>query len=162
MVATKHRENWLSPMNRIRWIRAFRTRAMRVTLRDGRRFSIRYTSQNIGVSGESVKVAVVSPADGSFFPSGNFRLSKVVNRDWVTEASREDNPPGLYLRCLDEFIQNDDLQGVRVDDYWPDLIDKVQATLRRGFANAKTTRGKRAEHVKVVTDKGKVFLVKDV
>lgn len=158
---TSVEESWMSPMNRIRWYRAFKARATSVTIRDGRRFNIYYIEQNVGLEKTAVKLAVVKPVPGEgFVPCGKFRLEKVTDRAWVTASDIAEPTPSLYLRFLDEFIQSD-LEGVRVDDHWPALLDKEKATLRRGFAAAKTTRGRHAAHVKVMTDNGKVYLVKE-
>lgn len=156
-------ESWTSPMNRVRWIRAFRARAKGVTLRDGRKFNIKYID-NPFYSGDDKpidkKVAFASPVLG-FAPTGYFRLSKVTDKLWITEGDREDAPPGTYIAYLDEFVANTDLLGVSVVENWPGLEGKKVTTLKAGFSKAKSDRGKRAEGVKVVVDDDTVFLVKE-
>jgi hypothetical protein len=94
--------DWLSPLNRINWIRAFKTRATTCTLRDGRKFNIKYSSDNqSGVkplfyktTEETRELAHVSPADTEqngnmkLIPRGYFDMSKVTDKAWIYEGRK--------------------------------------------------------------------------
>lgn len=151
-------EYWLSPMNRVRWLKAFRSKAKVCTLRDGRKFKIRYERKKLFSHNGMVDIAVVTPTKG-FVPTGQFRMEKVTDKSWIMESSVDDSP-GLYEAYLDEFI-NSDLQGVSVVEQWPSLEGKRAATQRRGFGVAKINRGKKAEGITVANIEGTVFLLKE-
>jgi len=134
-------ENWLTPTNKVLWMKAFRSRAEHVELRDGRRFQIKYKT-------------------ATFFPSdGPKEYAWVTDQLWLTESDRPDVPESKYSLYLDEFIDSD-VQGVLVTNMWPELRGRLHKTLQRAFTTAKAARGKKAEHVLVATDDNKVFLLK--
>lgn len=73
-------KNWISPTNKIVWIKAFRRKATKVTLPkpDGRTFICQYDLR----PGE----VLVTPANGrSFVPRGWFNLDKVTNEEWLDD-----------------------------------------------------------------------------
>ena len=74
-------EDWLSPLNRIIWMAAFRKKEQTVTLRDGRKFVIDYDRR----PGE----VFVKPAKGSgdLVPRGFFNLKKVTENVWLAESN---------------------------------------------------------------------------
>lgn len=76
MTEIKQREDWLSPMNRIIWIKAFRAKDTEVTLRDGRKFIMDY--------GKKPGVVFVKAKDERV-PRGSFELEKVTHNSWLTE-----------------------------------------------------------------------------
>lgn len=83
----KAAEDWLSPLNRIDWYRAFKARDRIVTLRDGRRFEIDYDHMEmIKSTGEKRKLVHVRPADGRLSPRGFFDLKEVTSKQWITEG----------------------------------------------------------------------------
>jgi hypothetical protein len=79
--STKHpvvkRENWMSPLNRIIWLNAFKARQTNVIVRDGRRFTLDYTqrSGHVWVS--------IEPPD--HHPCGWFDLENMVDELFLTE-----------------------------------------------------------------------------
>lgn len=149
-------------MNRMIWIRAFRTKADKVELLDGRKFTIKYIKNPFYSNSEKGDklVALVRPVRG-YIPMGYFRMSRVTDKLWITESDRDDTKPSGYIVKLEEFL-NSDLNGVQVDEQWPDLNSKTMETLRRGFNLAKSQISRKAENVNVVVNEGKVFLVKGV
>ena len=78
MVANKY-EDWLSPMNRMVWMKAFKAKETTVTLRDGRKFIIDYDKRPGQI--------FVKPASGTYVPRGYFDEKKVTNHLWVLETS---------------------------------------------------------------------------
>ena len=158
MSLTTKREAAFSPLNKIVWMKAIRARKRSVTLRDGRKFKLAYKRQRL--TSEYREVVWFEPVSDEFAPCGYLRLSIVTDKLWLEESDRADMPDGKYVVMLDEFI-NSDLQGVEASDHWPELKGRLKATLQRGFAEAKVTRGKGADFVKVTTVEGRVFLLKE-
>jgi len=156
--STIKREAAFSPLNKIVWMKAIRARKLHVTLRDGRRFRLVYKRQRL--TSEHREVVWFEPMNEEFAPCGYLRLSIVTDKLWLEESDRADMPDGKYVVMLDEFI-NSDLQGVEASDHWPELKGRLKATLQRAFAQAKVTRGKGADHVKITTVEGRVFLLKE-
>jgi hypothetical protein len=154
------RESAFTPLNKVLWMKAFRHRAKRVELRDGREFKLRYGNRRFGNRSEATDYVWFEPASEEFAPCGYLRMEIVTAKSWLTESDRPDMPDGKYVLMLDKFIDSD-IQGTEVRDLWPDLKGRLKATLQRGFSQAKIHRGKAADHVKVVTDGDAVFLLKD-
>lgn len=75
-------EDWLSPMNKLIWIKAFKAKQTQVTVRDGRKFTIQYKKRN------NVDIVFIRPVVGSV-PMGFFELRKVTEPSWL-----EENPGG--------------------------------------------------------------------
>jgi hypothetical protein len=74
------KEDWLSPMNRLLWQKAFKSKVATVTLRDGRKFNLDYEKKNGFVS--------VTLADkSSYVPRGTFDLKKVTHSSWLSETN---------------------------------------------------------------------------
>jgi hypothetical protein len=77
------KEDWLSPLNRIIWLRAFRARQTLVTLRDGRKFTVDYDR----IPGK----AWVDIASSEVNPCGWFDMERVTDDLFLSE---QDNPRG--------------------------------------------------------------------
>jgi len=73
-------EDWLNPMNKILWIKAFRSKSPTVTLRDGRKFTIKYARRN------NIDIVEVRPVDG-LVPMGFFELKKVTDNSWLSDGN---------------------------------------------------------------------------
>ena len=86
----KH-EDWMSPLNKVIWMRAFRKKQTEVTLRDGRKFEINYNVRPLvfASTGEKFDLVHVQPADGTFAPCGYFRLKEVTDPRWVSRDDKE-------------------------------------------------------------------------
>jgi hypothetical protein len=155
-------ENWKSPMNRLRFLRAIRDRENKVTLRDGRVFKLRYIPNPFHSKDEEVedKQTVLVIPERGFAPMGYFRISQVTAKEWVTESDRRESPPGMYVRMLLDFIKLD-LAGIQVDKQWPELEGKDINVVKRGFATAKSQHSKQAENIKVIKFEDQIFLVKE-
>ena len=153
-------DDWMSPLNRVTWRNALTKRAAQATLTDGRKFKITYSKKPFGVAGEMIEVAWLFPAGHAFAPCGYLSIEKALDYTWLMEAGQEEGPPGLYVRLLDEFISNDALIGVNVVENFEEMKGRQLQTMRRGFGQAKLARGKKADHVGIVTDDGVLFLVK--
>lgn len=69
--------DWLDPLNRIAFQRAFKTREPQVQLRDGREFILSYIYQK----NEHPKV-LVTPKSG-LVPMGTFNLNVVTDPLWL-------------------------------------------------------------------------------
>lgn len=80
-------EDWMSPLNRIIWLNAFRRRATEVTLRDGRKFSVDYT--------QKPGKAWVDIIGGSTHPCGWFDLERVTNELFLSEQERKDKAASM-------------------------------------------------------------------
>ena len=74
-------EDWLSPMNKLIWMKAFKARSNHATLRDGRKFKIKYKHRN------KTEIAQVSPVQG-LVPMGSFELRSVTDSSWLDDESR--------------------------------------------------------------------------
>lgn len=90
MAKTPKHEDWMSPLNKVIWMRAFRKKETEVTLRDGRKFEINYDVRPLvyPTTGETFELVHVQPSDGKFAPSGYFRLKVVTDPDWVKEDNK--------------------------------------------------------------------------
>jgi hypothetical protein len=79
--------NWLDPLNKMIWQRAFKARAKDMTLRDGRVFKIRYEPGK-DREGKPVTMAWVQ-VDGwvTNGPCGWFVVEKVLDPTWVRDVS---------------------------------------------------------------------------
>ena len=72
------REDWMSPLNKIIWLKAFRAKQTEVTIRDGRRFRLDY---------DRIPGKVWVSFDGAaFHPCGWFDLKKVTNQLWLQDT----------------------------------------------------------------------------
>lgn len=149
-------EDWLSPLNRVKFQRAFRNKAAQVVLRDGRKFVLKYTKKRF--YGERVEVVFISP-EYEFVPCGYFRMEKVLEKDWLFEQEQQQQTPGIYDKIVNKFIDSE-FNGVNVLEEYKELQGKNYQTIRRGLALAVGVKGKEADHVSVVTDDEVVFLLK--
>jgi hypothetical protein len=77
--------DWMGPLNRLVWFRAFKTRAKTVRLADGRTFTLNYT--------EKPGKVVIRPKKG-FVPCGTFELDRVTHLDWLSES---ENPKRVQM-----------------------------------------------------------------
>jgi len=81
--------DWKDPLNRIIWHRAFKERATKMTLRDGRVFTIRYERKApMGDPVEKAKGTLIDYAwvqgEGSITaPCGWFEVKDVVSMLWL-------------------------------------------------------------------------------
>lgn len=150
-------ENWLSPLNKIIWMQAFRKRTERVTLRDGREFIVTYGNESF-FQNEVTEYAFVVPVKG-LVPRGYFRMNKVTDESWLMELSREGQPrENIYANILDLFIKSD-YQGIDVLEEYPNLAGRQSSSIRQGFNHAIAERKK--SKIQVMTSGGKVYLLKD-
>ena len=80
----KH-EDWMTPLNKIIWMRAFKAKATEVTLRDGRKFIINYDVEPLllKTTGEKRVLCHVKPADGSLAPRGYIDLKEATHNEWL-------------------------------------------------------------------------------
>lgn len=74
--------NWTNPLDRLTWQKTFRTRATRMTLRDGKEYIIEYRP-GVDRDGQKVTKAWVKIADG-IAPCGWFTVEKVLSKGWVS------------------------------------------------------------------------------
>lgn len=76
-----NREDWMSPLNKIIWLNAFRKRNTRVRLRDGRVFSVDYDQipGKAWVDGQ--------PHSGEVCPCGWFDLKRVTDDQFLVEPA---------------------------------------------------------------------------
>ena len=90
MTDTVSHEDWLSPLNRVLWVQAFKARKTKIKLRDGREFKINYDVRPLHykTTDEKFDLVHVQPMDGKFVPSGYFRLDVVTNIAWIGDAPR--------------------------------------------------------------------------
>jgi len=85
------RGDWKDPLNRIIWQRAFKARATKMTLRDGRVFTIKYvTKPPMGdpmakTRGDKIEYAWVQ-YDSAFVPCGWFEVKEVLSMEWMRSA----------------------------------------------------------------------------
>lgn len=79
--SNKIKEDWMSPLNRIIWLNAFRQKKKIVRLRDGRRFSIDYDQ----IPGK----AWVDCIDDFACPCGWFDMGRVTNDLFLSEQKRD-------------------------------------------------------------------------
>ena len=80
-------ESWMSPLNKIIWMKAFKTRQTHVTIRDGRKFVIDYDRPKL----KARNWCFVNPDPeytGEFVPCGEFDLDKVTDPLWVSEDGK--------------------------------------------------------------------------
>jgi hypothetical protein len=93
-------DNWMNPLNRLIWIKAFRQRKTRVTIRDGRKFKLDYDVPPFVIKtlGEEVEVVHVymAPMDEQpswvetcFAPYGFFDLKEVTNFHWIAAGNKK-------------------------------------------------------------------------
>ena len=101
--AAVKQDNWMSPLNKVIWYKAFKARATRVTIRDGRKFILDYDVPDFVIKtlGENIKVVHVRMApmkeqpswvETNFVPFGFFNLSEVTNMHWISRASTAKSP----------------------------------------------------------------------
>ena len=76
---SKEREDWMSPLNKIIWLNAFRSKKKEVMLRDGRRFTIDYDQ----IPGK----AWVNGTNGEPAPCGWFDLKRVTDDQFLVEPA---------------------------------------------------------------------------
>lgn len=145
------KESWMSPLNRIRWIRAFRERKRSCQIRDGRKFTIRY------IKWRKRDYALVQPVRG-YVPMGIYDLERVTDKIWVTEGEREAEK-NKYQNYLESFVNGTE-GGVDIREEWPDLAGRKASTLRAGFNAARNRVGIDADGVRVIEDEKSVYLVK--
>lgn len=152
-------ESWLSPTNKILWMQAFKTRATKVTLKDGRVFIVEYRQDT----------AFVKPQSG-FVPRGEFPLSRVTHESWLTQIEKEHGTTGgaqtkvsIYSLMMKDFVMSRH-KGVDVAEHWPEVANRQPATLRQAFLRARLvvlSEDKRARAVDVINREGKVYLIKE-
>ena len=84
------RENWMSPLNRVLFMQAFRKKATKVTIRDGREFTIRYDVRPLHykVTDETRPLACVEVIGPEEVPFGFFDLTVVTNAQWVSDGNK--------------------------------------------------------------------------
>lgn len=153
------REDWLSPMNRLVWMKAFRAKSNTVTIRDGREFKLRYSTQTI--FGEDMDMVWVEPKKG-FAPAGWFRMKHVTDELWLTESSEPySQKESMYVNLLKNFMDSG-YKGVDVMQHYPNLEGRVKTSVRQGFASAIIQVGQKASNIVVKTIDGKVYLFKGV
>ena len=68
---TTHITDWVDPLNMLLWKKAFSQRAKRVTLRDGREFTIEYSTRVNKIEGKKYDVAYAKPASDSKIKHGS-------------------------------------------------------------------------------------------
>jgi hypothetical protein len=73
-------EDWLNPMNKLIWIKAFKAKSPTVTLRDGRKFTIKYKQR------KGVDIVEVRPVEG-MVPLGFFELKQVTDNSWLDDTN---------------------------------------------------------------------------
>lgn len=81
---TTPRGEWLNPLNRMIWQRAFRAKETSMTLRNGQKFNIKYDYK--GRTGKVwVQIDRASAPQGfdSFTPCGWFDYNEVVDPNWI-------------------------------------------------------------------------------
>lgn len=90
LAKTPEHEDWMSPLNKVIWMKAFRKREKEVTLRDGRRFEINYDVRPLvfPTTGETFPLVHVQPSDGKFAPCGYLRLDEVTDPSWVSKDDK--------------------------------------------------------------------------
>ena len=93
-------ENWMSPLNKIIWYRAFKKRQRYVTIRDGRKFIVEYDNVPpfvVKTLGQNIKVIHVRMApmseqpswvETNFVPYGFFDLKEVTNIHWISQGRK--------------------------------------------------------------------------
>lgn len=74
-------ENWMSPLNKLIWIKAFRKKQTSVTLRDGRRFELDFERTPGKVL---IYPAVTATGHDTIVPRGWFDLDRVTDDQWLT------------------------------------------------------------------------------
>lgn len=86
----KKREDWMSPLNKVIWMNAFRSKKKQVTIRDGRKFDITYDVRPLyyKTTGETRPLARVTCTNGESAPMGFFDLTVVTDPQWVTEDDK--------------------------------------------------------------------------
>lgn len=150
-------EDWLSPMNKLIWIRAFKNKEREVTLRDGRQFKISYSMESFFSAEPAQEYAWVEcKKEGA--PRGWFRMSKVTSSEWVNEETQPKG--GMYIQYLDEFIQGGE-PGVSVTEQWPALEGRLASSIRQGFTSAIIQKGSSGKNFVAKTIEGKVYLFKE-
>lgn len=152
-------ETWLSPMNKVIWLRAFRERATRVTLRDGRKFKVRYSQEKFPASDPPEEYAWVAPLYG-YVPCGWFQMSKCTDTTWLTESQEFVGRESAYMTYLDDFLEKG-YNGADVLAEYPALVGRKNATIRAGFSSAILARGKKARGTEVRTIESRVYLFRD-
>ena len=71
-------EDWLSPMNKMIWMKAFKAKETKVVLRDGRKFTVDYNKR----PGE-----IYVKSNHGYVPSGYFDEKKVMHTQWILETT---------------------------------------------------------------------------
>jgi hypothetical protein len=88
-MANAPRGEWLNPLNRMIWQRAFKAKSPTMTLRNGQKFSISYDDH--GRKGK-VWVAIIpghqKPDFDPFTPCGWFDYEEVVHPTWVSGGNK--------------------------------------------------------------------------
>jgi len=88
-------EDWMSPLNRIVWLRAFRTKKKVVQLRDGRKFSVDYNQ----IPGK----AWVCIMGGPTHPCGWFDLYRVTDELFLTEQANSKGTVNMFQQVADGY-----------------------------------------------------------
>lgn len=73
-------QNWLNPLNKLRFADAFRKKAPQVTLLSGQRFSLTYTLTTV-----EVHPIPTTEFPNQFVPMGTFDLKQVRDGLWLAE-----------------------------------------------------------------------------
>jgi hypothetical protein len=153
------KKNWLSPVNKLRWYKAFNKKANTVELDDGRKFTIEYEMMDSKVTDETWEVARVRGPDVND-PSGYFRMKTVTEREWIfTDDSKPKGLDTLYQTYINSFIMSSE-EGVDVKEEWPELKLRTKTALRSGLNNAISALGKKAKGLQVITRGDTVYLLK--
>lgn len=83
---TNH-ESWLNPLNKMTWQAAIKNRRTKMTLRDGRVFTIEY--QTIPLFGEMQECIWVQEKDRIDGPCGWFSIKRVLDPIWLSVEEKD-------------------------------------------------------------------------
>lgn len=84
---TVDKSEWLDPLNRMIWQRAFRLKLTETTLRDGRKFTIKYVDGKDREGKPIVKAWIRPVAGQGFAPCGWFVVKDCLDPLWLKETT---------------------------------------------------------------------------
>lgn len=92
-ISAASRGEWLDPLNKLIWQKAFRERATTMTLRNGKKYKIRYEKRNVRslddrLNGITEMAWVQLDGWVGNGPCGWFRVNEVLNPYWISEGSK--------------------------------------------------------------------------